>query len=53
MKRKGGDEPSLASLPEMPRLGPDYLRNFGFDSGIFEPGRLPDLAAFEDSGNWT
>ena len=40
-------------LPEWPSLFFDYRRNFGFDNGIFEPGRLPDLTAFEDSGKRT
>ena len=39
LKRKGGNEPPLAPLPEWP--------------GMFEPGQLPDLTAFEDSGEWT
>ena len=38
----------LATLPEWPSLCSDYHRNFGF--GLFEPGRLPDLTAFKDSG---
>ena len=53
LKREGGDGPPLALLPEWPSLCFDYLRNFGFDSGMFEPGRLPGLTAFEDSGEWT
>ena len=53
MKREGGDGPPLAPLSEWPSLCFDYRQNFGFDNGMSEPGRLPDLTAFEDSGKWT
>ena len=53
MKRTGSEEPPFAPLPEWPKLCFDYRQNLGFDSGMFEPGRLPDLTAFEDSGEWS
>ena len=53
MKRNDGDEPPLAPLPEWPSLCPDYRENLGFDHGMFEPGRLPDLTASKGSGEWT
>ena len=38
---------------QWPGLCFDYRQNFGFDDGMFEPGRQLDLTAFEDSGKWT
>ena len=38
---------------ELPNLCFDYRRSFGIENGMFEPGRLPDLTGFEDSGEWT
>ena len=47
MKKKGGDGPHAALLPEWPSLCSYYRRNIGF--GLFEPGRPPVLTAFKDS----
>ena len=52
-KWNNGLPAALAPLPEWPSLRFDYRQNFGFDNGMFEPGRLPDLAAFGDSREWT
>ena len=41
MKKKGGDGPHAAPLPEWPSLN--------FCLGLFKPGKLPDLTAFKDS----
>ena len=46
MKKKGTDVSPPVPLPEWPNL-----QRFVF--GLFEPGRLPDLTAFEDSGERT
>ena len=31
----------------------DYRQYLGFNHGMFEPGRPPDLTAFMGSGEWT
>ena len=31
----------------------DYRQNFGFAHSMFESGRLPDVTAFDCSGEWT
>ena len=53
MAKNGGEEAAPAPLPEWPSLRFDYRRNFGFDNGMFEPGRLPDLTAFRRLEEWT
>ena len=49
MKRKGGDEPPFVPLPKLPIFRPDYRQNLGFDHGMFEPGRPPDLTTSKGS----
>ena len=44
MTKDGSEWPSMCS---------DYRENFGFGNGMFEQGRLPDLTAFGNSGEWT
>ena len=51
--KKGVEEPPFALLPEWSSLCFEYRQNFGFDTEMFEPGRLPDLAVWGDSGEWT
>ena len=53
INRKGVEEPPFALLPEWSSLCFEYRQNFGFDTEMFEPGRLPDLAVWGDSGEWT
>ena len=44
MTKDGSKWPSMCS---------DYRQSSGFGKGMFEPGRLPDLTAFGNSGEWT
>ena len=53
MKGKGGEEPPFAPVPEWPSLCFFIVRISSSIIGMFEPGWLPDLTAFEDSGVWT
>ena len=47
------EEASLSLLPEWLSLCFDDRQNFDFAHSMFELGRLPDMTAFNCSGEWT
>ena len=55
MTKDGSEEGAPVPHLEWPSLCFDYRQNFGsgFDNGMFNAGRLPDLTAFGNSGEWT
>ena len=55
MSKDGSEEGAPLFLPEWPSRCFDDRQNFGFgfDIGMLDPRRLPDLTPFGNSGEWT